>query len=325
LKVYTKQGDNGTSTLVDGKPLPKNSAAFAALGDLDEVNAHLGLLKSLSKSEDEIALLADVQSWIITSSAVLAGVDSMRSKCLADWAERLETAIDAMDGIVPAPKGFVLPGTCRIGAQIDIARTVTRRAERSLSSVHNVPDEVRRFVNRLSDYLYMLARYYDFIAVVRRAVEAEASKLPPVQSMRTGLSLASAKWLTERLEADAQRIGLAAVIALCDASGRPIVVHVMDDAHLISYDVAVKKAYTAVAIKIKTEELAKLAQPGGVFHSLAKANNDIMLIGGGVPLYDNGVLVGGLGISGGSAAQDIALAEFGLSAYANKGGAANGA
>ena len=150
--------------MADGQVLPKNDAVFAALGDLDEVSSHLGLVKSLAKSDNEIELLSDIQSWIITASAVLAGVDSMRGDCRAEWAEKLEAAIDAMDEIVPAPKGFILPGACQIGAQTDIARTVTRRAERSLSTLENVPDEVRRFVNRLSDYLYMLARYYDFQA-----------------------------------------------------------------------------------------------------------------------------------------------------------------
>ena len=164
MKVYTKQGDGGASACADGVTLPKNDAVFAALGDLDEVNAHLGLVKSLSGDKDEIAFLSDIQGWIITASAVLAGIDSKRADCRAAWAERLEEAIDAMDEVVPAAKGFILPGASRIGAQTDVARTVTRRAERSLSALGNVPDEVRCFVNRLSDYLYMLARVYDFRA-----------------------------------------------------------------------------------------------------------------------------------------------------------------
>jgi len=324
LKVYTKHGDGGISSLADGKALPKNAPAFAALGDLDEVNAHIGLIKNLSLNNAEIALLENIQTWIIAASGFLAGVDSLRTQISADWAAQLEAAIDEMDAVVPAPKVFVLPGTCRVGAQIDIARTVTRRAERSIAAAGSATAELKRFVNRLSDYLYMLARYYDFVQLIRQTVEAETSSLPQVQAPQSesGLTLQTAKTLVEQIEAEAKRRHLPAVISLCDASGRPIAVHVMDNAFLVSFDVAVKKAYTAVAVKMKTEELAKLAQPGGMFFGLETANDKMMIIGGGVPLYDNDKLVGGLGISGGTAEQDIALAEFGLRAFA--GGESHG-
>ena len=319
MNIYTKTGDGGMTGLANGKRLPKNAPPFSALGDLDEVNAHLGLIKSLSKNEAEIELLSAVQSQIITASGFLAGFDAMREQIKPEWSAMLETAIDAMDAVVPAQKAFILPGACRAGAQIDIARTVVRRAERSIAAAGNTTEALNSFINRLSDYLYMLARYYDFMQVVRQAIETETSKLPRTSAECAGLALQTAKQLTERIEAEAARRGLPAVIAICDASGRPIAVHVMDGAYLVSFDVAVKKAYTAVAVKMKTEKLATLAQPGGMFYGLETANGDMMIIGGGVPLYDGDTLVGGLGISGGTAEQDVVLAEFGLRQFEGGG------
>ena len=87
--------------------------------------------------------------------------------------------------------------------------------------------------------------------------------------------------------------GKQAVIAVANAQGNPVAVHVMDGAFLVSYEVAVRKAYTAVAVKMPTAELARLVQPGGTFYGLQNLDR-IVTFGGGVPLYENGVLIGGL-------------------------------
>ena len=308
MKVYTKQGDDGMSAVVGGKMLPKDAGVFAALGDLDEANACIGLAKSLADGA-EVALLTDIQSWIITASAYVAGAKAEASDA---WTQRLEAAIDELDAKVPAPKGFVLPGACPAGAQIDVARAVVRRAERSLTAWGLGTAALKRFVNRLSDYLYMLARYYDFKQMIQQAVAAAQGAVVENGAV---FGLQAAKQLIAAVEAEAGRQGLPAVIAVCDASGRMVAVHVMDGAYLVSYDAAIKKAYTAAAVKMKTETLSGLAQPGGMFYGLASANDMIMTIGGGVPLYDRNVLVGALGVSGGTAAQDIWLAEFGLRAF----------
>ena len=88
----------------------------------------------------------------------------------------------------------------------------------------------------------------------------------------------------------------------------------MDGAFLVSFDVAVRKAYTSVAVKMSTMELSKLAQPGQTFYGLDKLEGGkIVIFGGGVPLIHNGVIIGGLGISGGTGEEDHSLAEYGLS------------
>ena len=101
---------------------------------------------------------------------------------------------------------------------------------------------------------------------------------------------------------------------MCNAEGNPVAVHVMDGAFLVSYEVAVKKAYTSVAVKMPTIELAKLAQPGQTFYGLANLEK-MVIFGGGVPLMENGRIIGGLGISGGTGEEDHALCEYALGVF----------
>ena len=130
------------------------------------------------------------------------------------------------------------------------------------------------------------------------------------------ITLQLAKQLMEIIEKRAEAVGLKAVIALCNAHGNPIAVHCMDDAFLVSYDVATKKAYTSVAVKMSTMELSKIAQPSQTFYGVDKLDGGkIIIFGGGIPLKVDGKIVGGLGISGGTGEQDHDLALFGEAAF----------
>ena len=130
------------------------------------------------------------------------------------------------------------------------------------------------------------------------------------------ITLQLAKQLMEIIEKRAEAVGLKAVIALCNAHGNPIAVHCMDDAFLVSYDVATKKAYTSVAVKMSTMELSKIAQPGQTFYGVDKLDGGkIVIFGGGIPLKVDGEIVGGLGISGGTGEEDHDLAVFGEAAF----------
>ena len=106
-----------------------------------------------------------------------------------------------------------------------------------------------------------------------------------------------AKKLIEKIEGYAASVGKKAVVAVCGPDGNPVAVHVMDGAFLVSFDVAVKKAYTAVSVKMSTMELGKLVQPGQTFAGLEQIEKDkLVFFGGGVPLFAGEKLVGGLGI-----------------------------
>ena len=126
------------------------------------------------------------------------------------------------------------------------------------------------------------------------------------------ITLDSAKRLIEKIEQEALRRNKPSVIAVCGPDGNPVAVHVMDGSYLVSFDVAMKKAYTSVAVKMSTMELSRLTQPGQTFYGLGKMSDNIVIFGGGVPLKVGDTIIGGLGISGGTGEEDNSLAEYGL-------------
>lgn len=138
-----------------------------------------------------------------------------------------------------------------------------------------------------------------------------------VSRIKGSVSLELAKKLMDRVEAYARAKGMACVIAVDDAHGNPVAVHVMENAFLVSYQVATQKAYTAVAVKMSTMELSRMVQPGGTFYGLeAMHDGKIVAFGGGVPLKIEGTIVGGLGISGGTGEEDNDVAVYGLKVFA---------
>ena len=150
-------------------------------------------------------------------------------------------------------------------------------------------------------------------------VEAQplaAPKVAPVEAQPLvspkKLTLSLARLLMTIVERQAAAMGVNAVVAVADAGGNPLSVDCMDDAFIASYDIAVNKAYTAVALKMSTAELAELAAPGGSLYGIQFTNqNRIVIFGGGQPLRIGDGIVGGLGVSGGTAEQDTFLGEFG--------------
>ncbi|MBR2460950.1 MAG: heme-binding protein [Clostridia bacterium] len=136
----------------------------------------------------------------------------------------------------------------------------------------------------------------------------------PDRSVSVGnITLSRALELCEAVKAEAARTGVRAVVCVSDRGGHPILVECMDDAYIASYDVAVNKAFTVVALKMSTSKLKPLAQPGGSLYGIQFTNSGkIVIFGGGEPLADlEGNIIGGLGVSGGSEEQDTALAAYG--------------
>lgn len=128
------------------------------------------------------------------------------------------------------------------------------------------------------------------------------------------MSLALAKRIAKRVEEKAKEMGVKPVVAISNTGARPVLIECTDDSYIASYDVALNKAYTVVALKMPTKTLKTLAQPGGSLYGIQFTNQgQIVIFGGGVPLIYNGKIIGGLGVSGGSEEQDTALADFGAS------------
>lgn len=336
MNIYTKGGDKGTTSLVHTKNISKSDDRIQLVGTIDELTSHIGLVKTMLEEQSAISLLEEVQKLLIRIMAGVADPYNREYHMAEDCTEALEAAIDKLEGSFDRPKKFILPGGSRISAELDIARTVARRAERAMAAVSvkfGADNGAKRYLNRLADYLYMLARYEDAKAEgnhapakeervesmetergAKAASEAVIQEVLKRMGVQGRITLESAKALIEKIEQEAKRRGKQAVIAVCGPDGNPIAVHVMDGAFLVSFDVAVKKAYTSVAVKMSTMELSALAQPGGTFFGLDKmGEGKIVIFGGGVPLKAGDTIIGGLGVSGGTGEEDHSLAEYGLS------------
>lgn len=150
--------------------------------------------------------------------------------------------------------------------------------------------------------------------VVRAVINDSLSayEKPHVCKCKRKMTLALANALIEAVCKKANEMGLSVVVAVSDEGGNPVSVQSMDNAYLASYDIALNKAYTVVALKMSTQQLNALAVPGGSLYGIQFTNNGkIVIFGGGEPLMGEGTkIVGGVGISGGSAEQDTALAAY---------------
>lgn len=169
-KVYTRTGDKGTTSLVGGVRIKKSDVRLEAYGTVDELSAHLGLLAALLPEGDDRTNIIRIQNNLFNVCTHLATDQSQTplhpSAHLAEGeVEFLEQEVDRMMGLLPERQGFVLPGGTQVAAQAHVARTVCRRAERriaALAEVAEVGEEMQQYVNRLSDYLFVLAKIVNF-------------------------------------------------------------------------------------------------------------------------------------------------------------------
>ena len=128
------------------------------------------------------------------------------------------------------------------------------------------------------------------------------------------ITLSQAKRLIEKVEQKAMQMGVKAVVAVSNTAARPVAIECMDDSYIASFDVALNKAYTVVALKMSTIQLKGLSNPGQSLYGIQFTNGgQIVIFGGGDPLVYNGKIIGGLGVSGGSEEQDTALSAYGAS------------
>ena len=148
---------------------------------------------------------------------------------------------------------------------------------------------------------------------IREIVQKTISAVRSGSSQSKTVDLAGADRLCDAVLREAARMGVKAVVCVADAGGHPKVMKSMDDAYLASYDVAVNKAFTVVALKMSTMTLKPLAQPGASLYGIQFTNGGrIVIFGGGDPLHNEaGEVVGGLGVSGGTEEQDAALSAYG--------------
>ena len=174
-KVYTRRGDQGETDLVGGQRESKASLRIEAYGTVDELNSHVGLLTAILREKGDDTTIAEelerIQNCLFNVGTYLATdttctplyPSAMLPEGEVQW---LEARIDEMQHHLPPLPGFVLPGSCVLSAQAHVCRTVCRRAERTvvrLMEHTDVADEMLSYLNRLSDYLFVMSRKMTFV------------------------------------------------------------------------------------------------------------------------------------------------------------------
>ena len=392
MEVYTGYGDKGMTDLSHTKNVSKSDDRICLMGSVEELMSHIGLVRVLVDDVDVVRMLEKISETLKKITDGVSDPYNREFKVSEDRTELLEEEIGRMKEIFSGEKLPILPGDSRVAAEVDVTRAVARRAERELALVSvkfGSDTGAKKYMNRLSDYFYVLARYVDVAKIKEKKAEAAESVQGAVRSENAGteiventanvatnasvanaggqdpqlaqkndvqafnvqdktvtttaggntamaqndsmaantamiqevlkrmgiqgrITLDSAKRLIEKIEQEALRRNKPSVIAVCTPDGNPVAVHVMDGSFLVSFDMAVKKAYTSVAVKMSTMELSRLTQPGQTFYGLGKMSDNIVIFGGGVPLKVGDTIIGGLGISGGTGEEDNSLAEYGL-------------
>lgn len=163
MKIYSLTGDDGFTFLSGGERVPKHHPRVEAYGTIDELIAWIGLLRDVIDDEQSRNSLLTIQDGLMKSAAVLACVNPQRGvdPPTADSVLFIEKEIDTMEQTLPVLRNFILPGGGIKASYCHVARAVCRRAERNvlrLKEGDNVPDLINKFLNRLSDYLFVLAR-----------------------------------------------------------------------------------------------------------------------------------------------------------------------
>lgn len=168
MAIYTKKGDRGETSIFSKKErLSKSSLRIKTIGAVDEVNSFLGVVLADNLQSSE---LKEVQKNLFTIGAILAGAPLRFPKSKT---KKLEKRIDKIEGSLPTLKNFILPGGDKSAANLFFARTLVRRAERSLVALdteEKLKPEILVFINRLSDYLFMLARQVNYKEGVKEEV-----------------------------------------------------------------------------------------------------------------------------------------------------------
>ena len=381
--VYTRTGDKGDTGLFGGSRVPKQSLRVEAYGTVDEANAALGAAKAMLPAGQWRRRVHDVQQRLFVLAAELAsdpeGAAILANKINTGDITDLEHLIDDCLAVTGPQREFVVPGRDDRSGAFHQARTVVRRAERrvlTLAETEPVRPELIKYLNRLSDAVYSLARLAetwrdeeierivrDAVAKVlgtpskqvgpdrdEGAVRVETTPSKPVEPDRDEgavrvettpskpvepdheprgersapapfrgrtparrFDLAAAKRIAERAEARSAELGVPVVIAAADAGGNLMLLHRVEGALLASIEIAINKAWSAVAFQAPTATLGPLASGDGPLPGLADTNSGrVVLFGGGVPVHVDGELAGAIGISGGTAEQDVDIATCAL-------------
>lgn len=165
MKLYTKTGDDGTTGMLSGSRIRKSDDRIELIGTIDELNSHLGLVKTAAEGKMRL-VLEKIQRDLMVIMSGISDPNNRNYRITEDRVEELEAEIDRIEQLFERKKGFVLYGGCELSARLDVARAVARRADRRFAKVRDVYGVhfiSMEYMNRLADFLYIYARYADYL------------------------------------------------------------------------------------------------------------------------------------------------------------------
>jgi ATP:cob(I)alamin adenosyltransferase len=333
--IYTKTGDKGETSLFGGKRVSKNSLRVECYGTIDEANSMLGLAYAQTEKDEIKNCIKSIQEKLFIIAAELAsdekGLSMLEGKVASTDIEFLENTIDKCYAITGKQTAFVIPGINKASSLLHVARTIVRRAERriiSLKDAEIVREELLKYINRLSDTIYALARleetYEEIDKTKERALEIimnnmksnSNSKFMEENNKEIEFNLRNIKILVEFAEEKAKEMNVPIVFSAVDAGGNLLLLHRMEDSLLASIDISINKAFTANALKQPTHNLAKQSNPNNELYGIQNTNHGrIVVFGGGFPYVYKGKIVGAIGISGGSVEEDMQIGLYALGKF----------
>lgn len=326
MSIYTRTGDKGETRLFGGSRINKDSLRVDCYGTIDESNSMIGVAYSIVSNEDIKKELRNIQKRLFVLGAQLAsddnGKEKLDDKISQSDVDYLENIIDKYEAQVGHQKNFVLPGENTSSSVLHVARTMVRRAERliiSLSRETNIDEVLRKYLNRLSDVLFIMARAEERYLFIQEVKEKVLEKLGHA-SNKLILNLEIAKEIAEAAERKGKEIGVPIVVSVLDSGGNLILLHRMEDSLLASIDISMNKAYTALALKMPTNKVSNIVKEDSDLYGIQWTNKGrIVPFGGGYPLEIDGKVVGALGVSGGTVEEDTKVALYALKTFEMEG------
>ena len=328
--IYTKTGDKGTTGLYGGSRVDKDSLNVDVYGTIDEAISVLGMAYAQTETAEIKEYINHIQKRMFQAGAEFAsderGMAMLKDKISEDDIKYLEDIIDKSTEVNGLMREFVVPGVNPSSAALHVARTVVRRAERRIVTMAKeipVREELRKYINRLSDACFAMARLEEAKAQeaeitelkeqVRKIVKESFMKETEGVNSMDIMSLDNLKKMAGYVEEKANEIGVPMVFSVVDEGGNLVYFQRMPGSLLISIKVSQDKAYTAASLKCPTCALANLTRPGDPLWSLHNSGDGrIVCFGGGYPIEVDGKIIGAIGVSGGTADEDMSVATYAL-------------
>ena len=318
--LYTRGGDKGQTSLVGGGRVSKSDPRVDCYGTVDEANSMLGLAYAQTDNEYIRATVRKIQGRLFAVGAELASdspetAAALKGNISEEDVAFLEGVVDTCTLTTGKQTHFVIPGVDPASAALHVARTIVRRAERRMVELP-VREVLTRYINRLSDAVYAMARLQEDMTMMREKV-TDLVKEAMAQQTQAGfppMSLDILRRMADRAVEKAQELGVPVVFSAVDAGGNLMLLQRMEGALVGSVEVSAGKAYTAYAFQMPTHELGAASRPDGPLYGIENANpGKIVLFGGGFPYVVDGKVAGGIGVSGGTVEQDMEIARYAMS------------